>query len=84
MYERVKRLLQEYACIEPDQIRPESTLQQDLGLNSLDVVNVIVEFEEEFGIEVDEEDIRSFVRVQDIVDYLQQAKAPTGNVLTQS
>lgn len=80
MYERIKAILQEYACIDPELIRPDSNLQTDLGLNSLDVVNVIVEFEEEFGIEVEEEDIRTFIRVQDIVDYLQATKAVAVNV----
>ena len=75
MYERVKRILQEYACVEEDLITPQSNLQKDLFLNSLDVVNVIVEFEEEFGIEVEESDIHSFGTVADIVDYIEQKTA---------
>ena len=75
MYERIKIILQEYACIEPDLITPESNLQTDLCLNSLDVVNVIVEFEEEFNIEIDEADIHTFITVKDIVAYLEK-KAP--------
>jgi acyl carrier protein len=70
-YERVKKILQDYACVDETLIRPESNLMTDLFLNSLDVVNVVVEFEEVFGIEVNELDIRSFVTVDDIVKYIE-------------
>lgn len=71
MYEEVKRILNEYACVDEGLITPSSNLQTDLDLNSLDVVNVIVEFEETFGIEINEEDIRTFTTVGDIVDYIE-------------
>lgn len=71
MFEEVKRILNEYANVDEDLITPSSNLTTDLNLNSLDVVNVIVEFEETFGIEIDEEDIRSFTTVGDIVDYIE-------------
>lgn len=70
MFEQVKQILQEYACVEESLIRPDSHLQKDLFLNSLDVVNVIVEFEEKFGIEIDEADIHSFATVSDVVNYI--------------
>ncbi len=72
MYDKVKQILQEYACIEEGIIQPNSNLQTDLFLNSLDVINVIVEFEEEFGIEVDEANIRSFMTVADICSYIER------------
>lgn len=75
MFEQVKRILQEYACIENGAITPESNLQTDLFLNSLDVVNVIVEFEETFRIEVEEEDIRGFVTVGDLTRYVEKKLA---------
>lgn len=80
MYEEVKRILNEYACVDEDKITPSSNLQTDLDLNSLDVVNVIVEFEETFGIEINEEDIRTFTTVGDIVNYIQAKThgAPAG------
>ncbi len=81
MYERVKKILQDYACVDESLIKPESNLMTDLFLNSLDVVNVVVEFEEEFGIEVDEKDIRGFVTVNDVVKYIEASvsvKHPQG------
>ncbi|HBU11170.1 MAG TPA: acyl carrier protein [Clostridiales bacterium] len=71
MFEQVKEILREYACVEEGLIRADSHLQKDLLLNSLDVVNVIVEFEEVFGIEVDEADIHSFATVSDVVLYIE-------------
>lgn len=84
MYEDVKRILQEYACIDSGIITPASNLQTDLFLNSLDVVNVIVEFEEEFGIDIDETDIRTFVTVEDVVRYIEGKLSPQGGMVGQN
>lgn len=79
MYDEVKRILTEYACVDEDIITPYSNLLTDLNLNSLDVVNVIVEFEETFGIEINEEDIRAFTTVSDIVNYIEaHTPSPAG------
>lgn len=69
-FDEIKRILHDYACVDENAIQPDSNLQTGLMLNSLDVVNVIVEFEETFGIEIEEEDIRTFTTVSDIVDYI--------------
>lgn len=71
MYEEVKKILNEYAGVDEDKITLSSNLLTDLDLNSLDVVNVIVEFEETFGIEISEEDIRALTTVGDIVNYIE-------------
>lgn len=76
MFEQVKQILQDYACVDAELIRPGSNLQTDLYLNSLDVVNVIVEFEEVFGIEVEEGDLHSFETVNDVVNYIERRLAP--------
>lgn len=70
MFEKIKAILREYAGVDEHMIHMDSHLQADLLLNSLDVVNVIVEFEEEFGIEVDEADIRALGTVSDVVGYI--------------
>lgn len=78
MFEEVKRIFHEYACVEETLIRPESNLQTDLFLNSLDVVNVVVEFEEAFHIEIDEEDIRTFNTVADVTAYIEKKVSRAG------
>jgi acyl carrier protein len=57
--------------LEKDKITEESALIADLGLNSLDVINVVVAFEEEFDIDIPDKDIKSFSTVGDIVKYLE-------------
>lgn len=70
MLQQVRDILAEYACIPENEIQLDSSLQKDLGLNSLDVINIVVEFEDAFDIEIDEPDIRAFATVGDLVDYL--------------
>ena len=53
-----------------DDVQPASHLYDDLGLDSLDVVEVIMAFEDEFEIEIEEEDAEKCRTVQDIIDYL--------------
>ncbi|HEX3047331.1 MAG TPA: acyl carrier protein [Bacillota bacterium] len=50
----------------------DSVLTNDLGANSLDLVNLITEFEEEFKITIPEEDINKFITVNDIIVYLEK------------
>jgi len=69
MFERVKTILQKY--VDEVSVETTSTLEADLGLSSFDVVEIVMEFEEEFGIEISDRDIGKFVCVEDIVNYLE-------------
>ncbi len=69
MFEKVKTILERYT--EGVEITRTSTLEADLGLSSFDVVEIVTEFEEEFGIGISDRDIGKFVCVKDIVDYLE-------------
>jgi acyl carrier protein len=53
-----------------EDVRPESHLADDLGFDSLDVIELVMACEEEFGIEIEEEDSEKFATVQDLIDYL--------------
>ncbi len=70
MFEKVVEILMEH--VEADSITPESTLIGDLGLSSLDVVNVVVAFEDTFDIEIPDRIIPELITVADIVNYLEQ------------
>lgn len=72
MLEKVIGILAEFTEAGADSIKGDSRLIVDLGLSSLDVVNLIVAFEEEFGIEVPDEDISGFATVEDIVKCIEQ------------
>ena len=72
MIEKVKEILLNHTQVSADEIELNTELVKDLGLNSLDVVNLIVTFEDEFGIEIPDRAIQDFVTVGDIVDYLEK------------
>ncbi len=71
MLEKVVEILSELTGIEVKEIKKDSKLIADLELNSLDVVNMVVTFEEKFDIEIPEQKIKDFVTVEDIVQYLE-------------
>lgn len=70
MLEKIRDILKDYTEVPAEKITPQSHFRDDLGLNSLDVVNVVVAFEDEFGIEIDDDDISSMVRVEDAIRYI--------------
>lgn len=72
MLEKVKEILKDYTETPPSEITPTSNLVKDLDLNSLDVVNIIVAFEDEFEIEIPDREIRHLTTVGDIIKYLEE------------
>lgn len=71
MKDRIKEILSDYSGISADEINEETNLVSDLGLSSLDVVNIVVAFEDEFGIEIPDSDIRHLKNVGDIRLYIE-------------
>lgn len=69
--EKVKEIIAEQLGIEVDQIKPESKFVDDLGADSLDVVELIMAFEEAFDIEIPDEDAEKIQTVKDVIDYIQ-------------
>ena len=69
MLERVKSIIEKYT--EETEITPQSALASDLGLSSFDLVSIVAEFEDEFGLEVSDRDIPGFVTVGDIIAYIE-------------
>ena len=72
MYEAFKKLLVEQMNIEEADIKPESELVSDLGINSLELADLIFSCESTFNIEIDEEDYKKFLTVGDVVAYLEE------------
>lgn len=70
MIERVINILADFTTLKKDKITKESKLTVDLGLSSLDVINVVVAFEDEFDIEIPDQKIKELVTVGDIAEYL--------------
>ena len=70
MFEEVKDIIKKYT--ETETITEDSVLTEDLDLTSLDVVSIVGDFEDEFGIEIEDEDILDFTTVGDIVRYAEK------------
>lgn len=70
MLDRLRKIIVQYVRIAPDQIREQMNLRADLGLTSLAVMNLIVEIEDEFDVEIDEREILKFQTLGDVMDYL--------------
>ena len=73
MFEKVKALLVEELSINEADIKPEAELVNDLGINSLELADLILLCEERFDIEIGDEVIHKFITVGDVSDYLAEA-----------
>lgn len=72
MLEKVKKILIEDLSVDESKITLEAELVNDLGINSLELADLILLCEEKFGVEVDDEDIHKFITVGDVVKYLEE------------
>lgn len=70
MYEKVCKMLAEQLDISADTITPQSEVVKDLGADSLDVVELMMALEDEYGITLPETDVENIKTVQDIVDMM--------------
>ncbi|MFN2150865.1 MAG: acyl carrier protein [Anaerolineales bacterium] len=71
IYAKVKEIVAELLDIDESEITPESKFQADLGADSLDLVELIMEFEERFGGEISDEDAQSITTVGEAVKYVE-------------
>lgn len=71
MFEQLKAILIEDLQIEADLITPEAELTNDLGINSIELADLVMLCEDKFNIEIDDENIGKFVTIGDVVEYLE-------------
>ena len=71
MYEKFVELLVEELQIDSKEITMDAELSGDLGINSIELADLVMICEEKFGIEFEDEDIRKFTTVGDVVNYLE-------------
>lgn len=70
---KVKDIIVEQLGVSADQVKPEAKFIEDLGADSLDTVELVMAFEEEFGIEVPDEDAEKLQSVGDVITYVNGA-----------
>ena len=70
MFERVKEIIEEQLSLDGVEITETSSFKDDLGADSLDLFELVMAFEEEYGIEIPAEDLESINTVGDIMEYM--------------
>ena len=69
--EKVKAILAEQFDVEEDKVTADTDLQEDLGADSLDVVDLLMSIEDEFGVEVTDDEIENIKTVGSLVSYIE-------------
>jgi len=75
IFETVKRIAKEQLSVSDEEIKPEARFVDDIGADSLDTVEMAMTFQEEFGIEILDEDLVDLATVRQVVDYISQRLA---------
>lgn len=71
-FEKLQKIIAEVMDVDPEEVRPEMEFVDDLGADSLDVFQIIMGIEEEFDIEIDNDDAAKITTVQDAVDEIKK------------
>jgi len=72
MLEKIRDIMTRYVDVEPEEIKEDSKLAEELGLTSFAVMSMMGDFEEEFGITVDESELTDIYTVKDIMNYIEK------------
>jgi acyl carrier protein len=70
--DKVKKIIAEKLSVDLSEVVPEASFVDDLGADSLDLVELIMSMEEEFDVEISDEDAEQLVTVKDAIDYIEK------------
>lgn len=70
--ERVKKIIVEQLGVDEAEVTPEASFIEDLGADSLDTVELVMALEEEFGLEIPDEDAEKIAKVKDAIQYIKE------------
>ena len=70
--DKVKDIIVKKLGVNPEQVTPTASFMEDLGADSLDTVELIMAFEEEFGVEISDDEAEKIRKVKDAVDYIEK------------
>ncbi|MGH2402644.1 MAG: acyl carrier protein [Candidatus Limnocylindria bacterium] len=71
-YERLKKIIVEQLGVDEEEVQAQASFVEDLNADSLDLVELIMSLEEEFGMEISDEDAERIQKVQDAVDFIEE------------
>lgn len=74
IFDKLKELVVDQLGVDNDEVTTEATIQEDLGADSLDLVDLVMAVEEEFDVKIADEDLEGIKTVGDIVDYIAENK----------
>ncbi len=72
--EKVKKIIVDQLGVSADEVKPEASFVEDLGADSLDLTELIMAMEEEFDVEIADEDAQKLLKVQDAIAYIEEKK----------
>lgn len=72
VFDRVRDIVVEELGVEPEEVTMEASFLEDLGADSLDIVELIMAFEEEFDLEIPDEEAENIGTVADVVEYIEE------------
>jgi len=78
VFEEVKAIIVEVLGVDPDKVTPEATFREDLEADSLDLVELIMAFEDKFGEEIPDEEAQKITTVGEAVAYVEKRLAEAG------
>jgi acyl carrier protein len=70
-FDKIKKIVAEQLAIDESKIVPEASFSEDLGADSLDTVELVMALEEEFGVQISDEDAQKLAKVQDVITYIE-------------
>ena len=74
MYERIKEMLVQELGIDASDITPDAKLKRNLGISSVEFVDIAMTIEEEYNVELDEDKLRKIKTVQELCDYIESLR----------
>jgi len=69
------KIIEEQLGVDPERVKPESSFIDDLGADSLDTVELVMAFEEAFGVEIPDDAAEKITTVKDAIEYIEKQKA---------
>ena len=71
--EKIRKIIVDQLGVSADEVKPEASFVEDLGADSLDLTELIMAMEEEFGVEIGDDDAQKILKVKDAIDYVSAA-----------
>ncbi len=75
MFDEVQKILAKQLRLDPSKVQPSSRIKEDLGADSLNILQLLMKIEDDYGIVIPDEKLATFDTVQDVVAYLDAQKA---------